>query len=122
MLSSEIPSSEEHSNLSKGIDFRISWKTLAGMLEVASKRWYTRSSQKRAQASQSTAPSPVDEDLLKKWKAVVELTELSKIPLNFASRSVMLLEALRVRMGLVEVSQGGSLKKLRNSYKSGKLL
>ena len=38
---------------------------------------------------------------------------------NFVRRSIVQLEALHVRMRLVEISQEGSLKKLQQSYKSG---
>ena len=71
--------------------------------EVAANRWFDRSSQRKSPQNQT----------------VDESSELSKNPVNFARRSVMLLEALRVRMGPEEISQRGSLKKLRQSYKSG---
>lgn len=129
MLSSGIPCTEDHNEASSngsdkellgdvGQEFRISWKTLAGVLEVAAKRWYSRSSQKCTQTNKATSSSVNEEDLAKKRRAVDEASELTKNPLNFARRSVMLLEALRIRMGPVEISQGGSLKKIRSSYKS----
>ena len=129
MLSSGIPCTEDHNETSPnatekdtsgdvGHEFRISWKTLAGVLEVAAKRWYSRSCQRRTQTNQATSSSVIEEDLTKKRRAVDEASELTKNPLNFARRSVMLLEALRIRMGAVEISQGGSLKKIRSSYKS----
>eukprot|EP00593_Proboscia_inermis_P006794 CAMPEP_0171301468 /NCGR_PEP_ID=MMETSP0816-20121228/10696_1 /TAXON_ID=420281 /ORGANISM="Proboscia inermis, Strain CCAP1064/1" /LENGTH=518 /DNA_ID=CAMNT_0011779119 /DNA_START=299 /DNA_END=1855 /DNA_ORIENTATION=+ len=119
-------------------DFRINWIAMGNVIEAAARAWYRTASQKlensmtemrrvskinagpsnnsiMALCTEACKKNQIDVDVKK--RTLEEAEELTKHPENLARKTIMMLEALRCRMGRVDTS-GGDWKKVRTMNKS----
>ena len=97
-----------------GEEFQINWYLMGHVIETAAKEWLSISTKKfeqvaqimQGQKSQSDQLRRAEEDVAIKKRTVREAEILRQSPKRLAQKCIMLMEALSVRMGSIDIPTG----------------
>ncbi len=97
-----------------GEEFQINWYLMGHVIETAAKEWLSISTKKfeqlaqimTGQKTQSDQLRRANEDVATKKRTLREAEILRQSPKRLAQKCIMLMEALSVRMGLIEIPTG----------------
>jgi len=118
-------------NHNAGSLFRISWHGMGSVAQTAAKFWHDAAVQKLTQKRSIQVPSgqheqskhisaieELEREVKTKHRTMVEAINLNQNVYVLAKKSIMILEAVRKRMGQVDVNHGGATKKMKAMNKS----
>lgn len=129
IYTSGVPHVQESNTIEKGKEFKITWIGMGQVIEKAAQEWKRIAFEELAKVGEKMKSAPnshlfkvysdkhevLKHDAKTKEEAYNQASMVARDPLLLAKKVIMLLEALRLRMGPIEFYGGGNQKKLRLS-------
>mmetsp|Transcript_731 Transcript_731/g.851 ORF Transcript_731/g.851 Transcript_731/m.851 type:complete len:2199 (+) Transcript_731:210-6806(+) len=89
-------------------NFLITWCHMGNVLEVAAEKWVEISEINFARAQRKSGVTPeLERELQSRNEAYKEAMRLHQKPMNLAKKTIMLIEAIRLRIGTIESKRKG---------------